>query len=80
MTSTAIELEERHVSRVQDDLTVPATPQPLVGGDYFETSQEFSLPLADRGKHAWGYLAASFFLEAIVWGKIFNGSDLLHIS
>lgn len=80
MASAAIELEDRQASRVQDDLAVPSTPQPLIEGDYFETSQEFSLPSADRGKDAWGFLAASFLLEAIVWGKMLNRPALLHIN
>lgn len=31
--------------------------------------QEFSLPPADGGKDAWLFLAASFVVEALVWGK-----------
>jgi hypothetical protein len=30
---------------------------------------EFSLPPVDRGKDAWLFLAASFVLEALIWGK-----------
>lgn len=30
---------------------------------------EFSLPPVDRGKDAWLFLAASFVVEALVWGK-----------
>ena len=31
--------------------------------------QEFSLPPLDGGKDAWLFLAASFMMEALVWGK-----------
>jgi hypothetical protein len=31
---------------------------------------EFSLPQADGGKDAWLFLAAAFFVEALVWGKV----------
>jgi hypothetical protein len=34
-----------------------------------EGRQEFSLPPADGGKDAWLFLAAAFFLEALIWGK-----------
>jgi hypothetical protein len=33
--------------------------------------QEFSLPPVDRGKDAWFFLAASFMMEALTWGKPF---------
>ncbi|KAJ4858127.1 hypothetical protein T069G_06394 [Trichoderma breve] len=33
---------------------------------------EFSLPPVDRGKDAWGFLAACFVLEALVWGFPFS--------
>ena len=32
--------------------------------------QEFSLPPVDGGKDAWLFLAASFFVEALVWGEL----------
>lgn len=32
------------------------------------TPHEFSLPPVDRGKDAWLFLAASFVIEALVWG------------
>jgi len=38
----------------------PEPPAPL---------QEFSLPPADGGIDAWLFLAASFVVEALVWGK-----------
>jgi hypothetical protein len=31
-------------------------------------THEFSLPPVDRGKDAWLFLAASFVIEALVWG------------
>jgi len=31
---------------------------------------EFSLAQADGGKDAWLFLAAAFFVEALVWGKV----------
>lgn len=33
---------------------------------------EFSLPPTDRGKSAWLFLAASFLIEAVVWGFPFS--------
>lgn len=30
---------------------------------------EFCLPPTDRGRSAWLFLAASFLIEAVVWGK-----------
>lgn len=30
---------------------------------------EFSLPRVDGGKEAWLFLAGSFFIEALVWGR-----------
>jgi hypothetical protein len=35
---------------------------------------EFSLPPTDRGKSAWLFLAASFLIEAVVWGRV-----MLHV-
>jgi hypothetical protein len=37
-----------------------------------EGRQEFSLPQADGGKDAWLFLAAAFFVEALVWGKFYS--------
>jgi hypothetical protein len=31
--------------------------------------QAFSLPPVDGGKAAWCFLAASFMMEALVWGE-----------
>lgn len=33
---------------------------------------EFSLPPVDGGKDAWMFLAASFVMEALVWGRCKN--------
>lgn len=44
----------------------------ITGGD-IESSverQQFSLPRADGGRDAWLFLAATFILEALVWGKL----------
>ena len=35
-----------------------------------EGQQEFSLRQADGGKDAWLFLAAAFFVEALVWGTV----------
>jgi hypothetical protein len=35
-------------------------------------NQEFSLPLADRGKDAYLFLASCFTVEALVWGFPFS--------
>jgi hypothetical protein len=34
-----------------------------------DSRQEFSLPAADSGKHAWLFLTACFFIEGLVWGE-----------
>ena len=34
--------------------------------------QEFSLPGVDGGKYAWLFLAGSFTIEALVWGKLYH--------
>jgi hypothetical protein len=35
-----------------------------------EGQQEFSLSQPDGGKDAWLFLAAAFFIEALIWGKV----------
>lgn len=35
--------------------------------EFFEPEQ-LALPRADRGFHAWAFLVACFFIEALVWG------------
>lgn len=53
----------------------PALSQTLLDGEVELESlnqpppHEFSLPPVDRGKDAWLFLAASFVIEALVWGK-----------
>ncbi|KJZ74354.1 hypothetical protein HIM_06360 [Hirsutella minnesotensis 3608] len=54
-------------------VSAPTTRPPSfvddVGGEELNPSRhEFSLAPADRGKHAWFFLAASFMVEALTWG------------
>jgi hypothetical protein len=37
--------------------------------------QEANLPPVDRGRGAWGFLAACFMIEALIWGN----SDLTRL-
>ncbi|KAK2612603.1 hypothetical protein QQS21_001375 [Conoideocrella luteorostrata] len=37
-------------------------------GTQAQAGQEFSLPPVDGGKHAWFFLLACFFVEALTWG------------
>ncbi|KND92100.1 Monocarboxylate transporter 10 [Tolypocladium ophioglossoides CBS 100239] len=70
MSRPSIELRDRQASSAQ--VSTPGTADtPFVGvsSDEGLTSRhEFSLLPADRGKHAWFFLAAGFFVEALTWG------------
>lgn len=48
----------RMASDAEAELESPTAPTP----------HEFYLPPVDRGKDAWLFLAASFVIEALVWG------------
>lgn len=66
-TSSTLELRDRTESDGE------ATSDSLVhahgtGDDAVEGRHEFSLPPVDRGKDAWFFLAACFFVEALTWG------------
>ncbi|KAI4194353.1 MAG: hypothetical protein LQ346_003709 [Caloplaca aetnensis] len=37
-----------------------------------ESLREYTLPEADRGKHAWLFLAGCFMVEALIWGFPFS--------
>lgn len=50
--------------------TRPPTPTEEESGVEFGR-HEFSLPPTDSGKDAWLFLAASFMMEALVWGMFF---------
>jgi hypothetical protein len=45
-------------------------PPPPIAEDHdpFRDVREFSLLPVDRGKDAWLFLAASFVMEALIWG------------
>lgn len=48
--------------------TPPMSAPSLLQRDASQGLHEFSLPPVDGGKHAWFFLAASFFVEALTWG------------
>ncbi|KAG5912847.1 hypothetical protein E4U42_001756, partial [Claviceps africana] len=43
------------------------TPPSREGDTEGDAGQAFSLPPVDRGKDAWFFLAACFFVEALTW-------------
>lgn len=57
-TSGVWQDQSRMASDAEAELESPTAPTP----------HEFSLPPVDRGKDAWLFLAASFVIEALVWG------------
>ncbi|OBT62678.1 hypothetical protein VE03_07523 [Pseudogymnoascus sp. 23342-1-I1] len=77
MASSQIELhrfEDAHqTSGVwQDQSRIPSDAEAELESPDSPTPHEFSLPPVDRGKDAWLFLAASFVIEALVWGFPFT--------
>jgi len=56
-TQSSTPAEADTAARVEDDSDGHLTTRP-----------EFSLPPVDRGKHAWFFLVACIFIEALTWG------------
>ncbi|KAJ6442392.1 major facilitator superfamily transporter protein [Purpureocillium lavendulum] len=52
----------------EEDEVDPARLEEDDGSDSRLTRAEFSLPPVDRGKHAWFFLVACIFIEALTWG------------
>lgn len=65
-----MELETRNAQPTEDD--------PWHEGQ--GNLQEFSLPQADGGRDAWLFLAASFMIEALVWGENAPPDNIISIS
>ncbi|KFY93003.1 hypothetical protein V498_04620 [Pseudogymnoascus sp. VKM F-4517 (FW-2822)] len=77
MASSQIELqrfEDAHqTSGVwQDQSRMPSDAEAELESPNSPAPHEFSLPPVDRGKDAWLFLAASFVIEALVWGFPFT--------
>ena len=51
----SVDVDESHVGTTGSQVQLPET--------------QASLPAVDGGKEAWLFLAGSFFIEALVWGK-----------
>ncbi|KAF2262877.1 MFS general substrate transporter [Lojkania enalia] len=67
MNSANIELSIQSAPTPQDTTTPDADWNSQHQFDLGD-STEFALPPVDRGKDAWGFLAAAFTIECLVWG------------
>lgn len=66
MSQTTVELQPVQETAREDGYgSSNSQGEALTGGTEFQ-----SLPPVDRGKEAWLFLAASFMVEALTWGKI----------
>lgn len=66
MSSSEVELDTIHHASSNRNV-LQSTEAPEEQHEY-----EFSLPPVDRGRAAWLFLAASFIVEALVWGFPFS--------
>lgn len=52
---------------LRDGRSAPTTPGSP--GAFYDDDEAFFLSPSDGGKEAWLFLASSFLIEALVWGK-----------